>query len=59
MYEGWEEFRKLYQARKNDSDAASGDDLEKEHLEKVASTLQRLPRVHLYVLDAILTHLKR
>jgi len=59
MYEGWDEFRKLYQARKNDGDTASGDDLEREHLEKVASTLQRLPRVHLYVLDAILTHLKR
>lgn len=58
MYEGWEEFRKLYQARKND-DPASGEDTEKEHLEKVAATLQRLPMVHLYVLDTILSHLKR
>jgi hypothetical protein len=59
MYEGWEEFRKLYQARKSDSEATTGEDAEKEHLEKVANTLQRLPRVHLYVLDAILSHLRR
>ena len=59
MYEGWEEFRTLYLSRKSDGGGATRDDAETEHLEKVASTLQRLPRVHLYVLDAILSHLKR
>ena len=58
-YEGWDEFRKLYQARKSDSDSTTGEEGEKDHLEKVASALQRLPRVHLYVLDAIVKHLKK
>lgn len=59
MYEGWEEFRKLYQARKSDGDSTSREEGEKEHLEKVAAALQRLPKVHLYVIDAILKHLKK
>jgi len=58
-YEGWDEFRKLYQARKSDSDSTNGEEGEKDHLEKVASALQRLPKVHLYVLDAIVKHLKK
>ena len=59
MFEGWEEFRKLYQVKKSDGDAEGGEEGEKDHLEKVAGALQKLPRVHLYVLDAILKHLRK
>jgi len=31
---------------------------EQEHLEALKATLLRLPKVHLYVLDAIVLHLK-
>ncbi|KAF9525966.1 hypothetical protein CPB83DRAFT_877053 [Crepidotus variabilis] len=60
MFEGWEEFRKIYQAKKEDAAKAEGEDGQQaeSHIEKISSALLRLPRVHLYVLDAILKHLK-
>jgi hypothetical protein len=40
--------------------AAKGEDStdEREHLEALKTSLLRLPKVHLYVLDAIVLHLK-
>jgi hypothetical protein len=52
LYEGWDEFRKLYRAK------AEGQQTEEEHLQNLATLLQKLPRVHLYVLDSIMRHLK-
>jgi hypothetical protein len=56
LYEGWDEFRKLYPSV--GSSSTEGQVSEEERLKNVASALQRLPRVHLYVLDAIVKHLK-
>ena len=56
LYEGWEDFRKLYPI----VGAASlkEDEEGKEHLQQVATALQKLPRVHIHVLDVIVKHLK-
>ncbi|KAJ3508730.1 hypothetical protein NLJ89_g5595 [Agrocybe chaxingu] len=56
LYEGWDDFRRLYPTV--GAVPKTGDDLEAEHLQAVGAALQRLPRVHLYVLDTILKHLK-
>lgn len=39
--------------------AKSEDNTEEQHIQDLGAALQRLPRVHLYVLDAIVSHLKR
>lgn len=61
MYEGWDDIRKIYQSKKEEKKEKEGEDGEKEetHIEKISAALLRLPRVHLYVLDAFLKHLKK
>ncbi|KAF9266919.1 hypothetical protein L218DRAFT_1074764 [Marasmius fiardii PR-910] len=60
MYEGWDDFRKLYPAMgatmviKADGDAG-----QEAKLKEVGAALQKLPKIHLYVLDAIVSHLKK
>ena len=56
LYEGWEDFRKLY--RSVGAAAPKEGDEGNEHLQQVATALQKLPRVHIFVLDAIVKHLK-
>ncbi|KAF5316623.1 hypothetical protein D9619_006671 [Psilocybe cf. subviscida] len=56
LYEGWDEFRKLYPGV--GSALKTGEETEEQRLANVASALLKLPRVHLYVLDAIVKHLK-
>lgn len=56
LYEGWDDFRKLYPAV-GAAASKEGDEV-KEHLEQVATALQKLPRVHIFVLDVIVKHLK-
>ena len=57
LYEGWEDFRRLYPMIGTAPKA--GEESEEQHLEAVGGALLRLPRVHLYVLDAIVKHLKK
>lgn len=57
LYEGWEDFRRLYPTV--GSVFKTGEESEEQHLALVSTALQKLPRVHLYVLDAILKHLKK
>lgn len=57
LYEGWDEFRKLYPSV-GASANTEGQVPEEQRLQAVAAALQRLPRVHLYVLDAIVKHLR-
>lgn len=57
LYEGWDEFRKLYPSV-GSSSSATDDQVLEERLKNVAMALQKLPRVHLYVLDAIVKYLK-
>lgn len=57
LYEGWEDFRRLYPTV--GSTAKSEDeDNEGQHIQSIGTALQRLPRIHLYVLDVIIKHLK-
>ncbi|KAN0102514.1 hypothetical protein V8E52_011358 [Russula decolorans] len=58
LWEGWEDLRRLYP---NVGSAAKGEKEsvdEHEHLEALKTALLRLPKVHLYVLDAIVLHLR-
>ncbi|KAK0202951.1 hypothetical protein DFS33DRAFT_1343865 [Desarmillaria ectypa] len=54
LYEGWEEFRKLYPTV-GSAVKAEG---EEQRIIELGTALQKLPRAHLYVLDAIIKHLK-
>jgi hypothetical protein len=58
LYEGWDEIRKIYPSV---GSAAKADDEEatKKRIEELQVVLQRLPRVHLLVLDAIVQHLDK
>ncbi|KDR65726.1 hypothetical protein GALMADRAFT_260135 [Galerina marginata CBS 339.88] len=56
LYEGWEDFRKIYP--NVGSAQKAGEESEEQRLQTVSSALQRFPRVHLYVLDAVVKHLK-
>lgn len=66
LWEGWEEFRKLYPtvggrvaaATETEEGVGGSGDEEAARLNRVAGALLRLPRVHLLVLDAIVKHLK-
>ncbi|KAG0709279.1 hypothetical protein DFH29DRAFT_820737 [Suillus ampliporus] len=56
LWEGWDDIRRLYPtvgSAKIDSEAS-----EQQHLQDLQVALQRLPKVHLYVLDAIVSHLR-
>ncbi|KAM6496929.1 hypothetical protein JOM56_007402 [Amanita muscaria] len=53
-YESWEEFRKIYPGV---GTKMEGEVTEEQRLQNVSSALQRLPKVHLYVLDALIKHL--
>ncbi|KAK2463698.1 hypothetical protein APHAL10511_004449 [Amanita phalloides] len=54
MYEGWEEFRKVYPVV---GLKIEGEVTEEQRIQNVCAALQRLPRVHLYVLNAFIKHL--
>jgi hypothetical protein len=58
LWEGWDEIRRLYpavgSAAKADDEAAT-----QQRIADLCAALQRLPRVHLHVLDAIVQHLDK
>ncbi|KZT10072.1 uncharacterized protein LAESUDRAFT_741666 [Laetiporus sulphureus 93-53] len=56
MYEGWDEFRKLYPIM--GSGTKPEETSEEQHIQDVQGALQHLPKVHLMVLDTIVKHLK-
>ncbi|KAF8920600.1 hypothetical protein CPB85DRAFT_495616 [Mucidula mucida] len=57
LYEGWDEFRKLYPTVGSTA-KSEGEVNDEQRYKEVSSSLQKLPRVHLYVLDAVVKHLK-
>ncbi|KAI0073278.1 hypothetical protein K474DRAFT_1666835 [Panus rudis PR-1116 ss-1] len=57
MYEGWDEFRKLYPTM-GAGNKEGAQSTEMQHVLDLQSALQKLPKVHLVVLDAIVKHLK-
>lgn len=59
LYEGWDDFRKLYPTVGSSAAAKTdGENTEEQRIKDLSAALQRLPRVHLYALDAIVSHLK-
>nr|VWO94596.1 Ribonuclease 3 (EC (Ribonuclease III) (RNase III) [Ganoderma boninense] len=56
MYEGWDELRKVYPTvGSNKGDAKPSDE---QHIQDVQAALLKLPKIHLFVLDALIKHLK-
>ncbi|KAH9066772.1 hypothetical protein EDB87DRAFT_1678620 [Lactarius vividus] len=58
LWEGWEDLRRLYPNVGSATKAEKGPSDEHEHLEALKMALLRLPKIHLYVLDALVLHLK-
>ncbi|KAF8074890.1 hypothetical protein FPV67DRAFT_1475342 [Lyophyllum atratum] len=58
LYEGWDDLRKLYPTVGSSAAKMEAEKSPEEHIQSLGAALQRLPRVHLYVLDAIIKHLK-
>lgn len=57
LWEGWDDIRRIYPpvgAAKSE-----GEKTPEQRVQELQVSLQRLPKVHLYVLDAILQHLNR
>lgn len=60
LYEFWDDYRKLYPTMGATLVVKpEGEDIQEEKIKELGTMLQRLPRVHLYVLDAIVSHLKK
>ncbi|KIK99806.1 hypothetical protein PAXRUDRAFT_822344 [Paxillus rubicundulus Ve08.2h10] len=57
LWEGWDNIRKLYPTV-GSAGKADGEPSEEQHLQDLQAALQRLPKVHLHVMDAIVTHLR-
>ncbi|KAH0836666.1 hypothetical protein J3R83DRAFT_8385 [Lanmaoa asiatica] len=57
LWEGWDDIRKLYPTV-GSAAKVDGEPSEEQHLQDLQTALQRLPRVHLYVLNALVTHLR-
>ncbi|KAG6909042.1 hypothetical protein DXG01_002316 [Tephrocybe rancida] len=53
LYEGWDDLRKLYPTV-----GSSAEKSDEDHIQSLCAALQRLPRVHLYVLDLVVKHLR-
>ncbi|KAF8661265.1 hypothetical protein AX16_001368 [Volvariella volvacea WC 439] len=56
LYEGWEEFRKLYPTVGHSR--PDGEKSAEDHLSDLKNALLKLPRIHLYVLDALFKHVR-
>lgn len=57
LWEGWDDIRKLYPTV-GSAVKADGEPSEEQRLQDLQTALQRLPKVHLYVLNALVTHLR-
>ena len=57
LWECWDDIRKLYPIV-GSAGKVDGEPSEEQHLQDLQIALQRLPKVHLYVLDALVTHLR-
>ena len=54
-YEGWDELRKLYHTVGSGNQEHTS---EEQHIQDLQLALQKLPKVHLFVLDAIIKHIR-
>ncbi|KAJ7449578.1 hypothetical protein FB451DRAFT_1102501 [Mycena latifolia] len=57
LWEGWDEIRKIYPAV-GAAAKTEGEDAEAQRITDLSTALLRLPRVHLYVLDAVVSHVR-
>ncbi|KAG5647823.1 hypothetical protein DXG03_007747 [Asterophora parasitica] len=58
LHEGWDDLRRLYPTVGSSAAKAEAEKSPEDHIQSVGAALQRLPRVHLYVLDEVVKHLK-
>ncbi len=56
VYESWDDFRKIYPIVGSKTE---GEVTEEQRIQNVCAALQKLPRVHLYVMDALIKHLNK
>ncbi|KAF4593115.1 hypothetical protein EYR38_008825 [Pleurotus pulmonarius] len=56
LWEGWDDIRKLYPTVGHTETEKGKTD--EQRVQDISAALQKLPRVHLYVLDAVVHHLK-
>ncbi|KAG9223920.1 hypothetical protein CCMSSC00406_0004464 [Pleurotus cornucopiae] len=56
LWEGWDDIRKLYPTVGHTETEKGKTD--EQRIQDISAALQKLPRVHLYVLDAVVSHLK-
>ncbi|VDC00964.1 unnamed protein product [Peniophora sp. CBMAI 1063] len=54
MWDGWDDIRKIYPSVGSGKSAPTGE----EHQEALRAVLQRFPKVHLYALDALISHIR-
>ncbi|KAI0352312.1 hypothetical protein OH77DRAFT_1428605 [Trametes cingulata] len=57
MYEGWDELRKLYPTVGSSANQELKPSTE-QHVQELQAALQKLPKIHLLVLDTLVKHLK-
>ncbi|KAJ7801733.1 hypothetical protein B0H13DRAFT_2259794 [Mycena leptocephala] len=57
LWEGWDEIRKIYPSV-GAAAKSEGGDAEAQRITDLSTALQRLPRVHLCALDAVVSHLR-
>lgn len=58
LYEGWDEFRRLYPSVGSGAKKEDNPITEEQRLQNLGTALQKLPRVHLFVLDALIKHIR-
>jgi hypothetical protein len=58
LWEGWDEIRKIYPSV-GAAAKSEGGDAEAQRITDLSTALQRLPRVHLCALDAVVSHLRK
>ncbi|KAI0058993.1 hypothetical protein BV25DRAFT_1890544 [Artomyces pyxidatus] len=58
LWEGWDDLRRIYPNVGSAVKAEQDPNSEHQHIEALQAALQRLPKVHLYVLDAVVKHLR-
>jgi hypothetical protein len=55
LWEGWDDIRKIYPSVGSGKTEQPND---QEHLQALQTAVQRWPKVHLYVLDALISHIR-
>ncbi|KDQ61776.1 hypothetical protein JAAARDRAFT_123616 [Jaapia argillacea MUCL 33604] len=58
LWEGWDDIRKIYPTVGQSVNGEASEEQKEQRIQELGSALQKLPRVHLFVLDAVVSHLR-